>query len=161
MLRHANRHQPKSWTLGVLLSSVVPEGMDVLGVEADAKQAADFPTQRQRQRTLFVGIADLKMIRTGQNEGSYDKRTNRRDSPCRLFSGRGKLLFAGYAFSLFDGHDLARGNPREIFAFAVRPAYRYFGRGGFSQTEVHPEVALRDEGTTAADLVNLLVIARG
>ena len=67
------------------------------------------------------------------------------------------MLFAGDAFSLFYGHDLACGNPREVFAFAIRPPYRYVGRGRFAQTEVHPEVALRDEGTTAADLVNLLV----
>ena len=71
------------------------------------------------------------------------------------------MLFAGDAFSLFEGHDLARGDPREIFAFAIRPAYRYVGRGRFAQPEVHPEVALRDEGTTAADLINLLVTARG
>src|ERR1700680_1670027 len=83
------------------------------------------------------------------------------DTRCRLFFRRGKLLFAGEAFSLFDRHDLARGNPGKIFAFAIRPAYRYVGRGRFAQTEVHPEVALRDEGTAAADLVNLLVTARG
>src|SRR5580693_3470590 len=81
--------------------------------------------------------------------------------PCRLFSRRSKLLFAGDAFSFFNGHDLAGGNPRDIFAFAIRPAYRYVGRGRFAQTEVHPEVALRDEGTAAADLVNLLVTAGG
>src|SRR5258708_5595478 len=98
---------------------------------------------------------------SGQNEGSYDKRTNRRDSRCRLFSWRDILLFAGHAFSLFDGHDLACGDPREIFAFAIRPAYRYVGRGRFAQAEVHTEVALRDEGTTAPDLVNLLVTTRG
>src|ERR1700686_581571 len=101
------------------------------------------------------------MIPTGRNEGSYDKRTNPRDDPCRLFSWGGELLFAGDAFSLFDGNDLARGNPSELFAFAIRPAHRYVGRGRFAQAEVHPEVALRDEGTTAADLVNLLVTARG
>ena len=81
--------------------------------------------------------------------------------PRRLFSRRGKLLFAGDAFPLFDGHDLACGNPCEIFAFAIRPAYRYVGLGRFAQAEVHPEVTLRDEGTTAADFVNLLVTAGG
>ena len=77
------------------------------------------------------------------------------------FLRRGKLLFAGDALSLFNGHDLACGNAREIFAFAIRPAYRYVGRGCFAQTEVHPEVALRNEGATAADLVNLLVSTGG
>src|ERR1700731_4168383 len=98
---------------------------------------------------------------TGQNEGSYDKRVNRSDSPYRLFSWRDKLLFAGHAFSLFDGHDLARGDPSELFAFAIRPAYRYVGCGRFAQAEVHTEIALRDEGTTAPGLVNLLVTTPG
>ena len=71
------------------------------------------------------------------------------------------MLFAGHAFSLFDGHDLARGDPSELFAFAIRPAYRYVGCGRFAQAEVHTEIALRDEGTTAPDLVNLLVTTRG
>jgi len=83
------------------------------------------------------------------------------NNPWRLFSWRSELLFAGDAFSLVDGHDLASGHPREIFAFAIRPAYRYVGRDRFAQTEVQAEVALRHEGTTAVDLVNLLVTARG
>src|ERR1700681_1380737 len=101
------------------------------------------------------------MIPTGQNEESYDERSNPRDHPCRLFSWGGELLFAGDAFSLFVCHDLARGSPSEIYPFAIRPAYRYVGRGRFAQAEVQSEVALRDEGTAAADLVNLLVTARG
>jgi hypothetical protein len=83
------------------------------------------------------------------------------DNPCQLLSRRGKLLFAGDALALFNGHDLGGSNPREIVAFAIRPAYRYVGCGRCAQTEVHAEVALRDEGTAAADLVNLLVTAGG
>src|ERR1700730_17538453 len=87
--------------------------------------------------------------------------TSRRDNPCRLFSRRGKLLFTGDALSLFNSHDLAGGNPREIVDFAIRPAYRYIGRGRFAQTEVDPKVALRDEGPPPAGLVILLVTAGG
>jgi hypothetical protein len=54
---------------------------------------------------------------------------------------------------------VACGNPGDVFAFGT--AYGYVGRGRFAQTEVHAEVALRDEGTAAADLVNLLVTAGG
>jgi hypothetical protein len=71
------------------------------------------------------------------------------------------LLFAGDAFSFFDGHDLASGNPREGFAFAIGPAYGYVSRGRFAQAEVHPKVALRNERTTATDFINLLVTAGG
>ena len=112
----------------------------------------------------FAEMANAKVggsSDTGRNTVSYDERANCRDNPCRLFSWRSELLFAGYAFPFFDGHDLARGNPCEIFAFAIGPAYGYVSRGRFAQPEVYTEVALRDEGTAAPDLVNLLVTARG
>jgi TPP-dependent pyruvate/acetoin dehydrogenase alpha subunit len=45
---------PQAGLFGVLLSSVVAEGMDVLAVETGVKQAADFIAQRQR--TIFVEL---------------------------------------------------------------------------------------------------------
>src|ERR1700690_380674 len=69
---------------------------------------------------LFPGRAARYKVSRRSRRIRFSTSTSRRDSPCWPFSRRGKLLFAGDALSLFDGHDLAGGNPREIFAFAIR-----------------------------------------
>src|SRR5690242_4653699 len=74
--------------------------------------------------------------------------------PLSLFRG-GKWLFACDAFALLDGHDLIRGDSCNTLGLSIRPADGNVSRYRLAQSEVQPEITLRDKGTAAADFFHL------
>jgi hypothetical protein len=64
-------------------------------------------------------------------------------------------LFSDYSSSFLDSYDLIRGDSLKCLNLAIGPAQGQVHRNRFADTEMKPEIALRNERPSTANLINL------